>query len=61
MKKLFFASMFVILALFISTGVGALTITDTGSAAYWGELFMGCQTVMLLAILVGRVLLLSTA
>jgi hypothetical protein len=45
----FFASMFVILALFISTGAWAITITDTGSAAYWGgELLKGRQTKMLL-------------
>jgi hypothetical protein len=42
MKKLFFASMFVILALFIiSTGAGAFTITDTGATAYWGATVHG--------------------
>jgi hypothetical protein len=36
MKKLLLGFIFVILALFISGGAGALTIDDTSDTAYWG-------------------------
>ena len=41
MKKIFLGFAVFVLALFISTGAGALTVNDSGNGAYWGGTIVG--------------------